>query len=390
MSRVTRWMITFVILAAWPLSASAQQQQQRGGGPTKKNKYRAGGMVQSPRYMPAVGPNGGYGGMKTRVDVLRDFDGLTSRAADRYRGYYKPSPMREMFDRQSLILPRSKMAIRLTESRGFTLERREMISLPPRVGEISERLMETAPLESAAITVPSSQPDTGAFLETKPSLYREGFRESVDGKLERAVRPTYQDYLEERLKRRAQEAYETGLSYSYSYDPLDSAHSSSALINARSHFELYRDATRDEAKPYFAIGIVSFLNGDYARAYSSLRDGILRVRTAEDLRFDKERYFKDPNYYRDVFDAASTFCAAVNDQAYTAVILSYTAFLYGDQSTALSAAEGMGKLEDPELVSAAARYRKALQEAGSAGKPSSIPAVPSSLPPTAPAGSSGN
>ncbi|QOJ02800.1 MAG: hypothetical protein HRU71_04540 [Planctomycetia bacterium] len=389
MPLMMRWVIAIAVLAAWPHSASAQHEQRAGG--TRRNNYRAGGLVQTPRYMPAVGPNGGYSGMKTRVDVLRDFDGLTSRAADRYRGYYKPSPMREILDRQSLILPRSRMAIRLTESRGFTLERRETISRPPRVGEVNERLMETAPLESAGIKVPNSQPDTtGAFLDTKPSLYREGFRESADGKLERAVRPTYQDYLEERLKRRAQEAYETGLSYSYSYDPLDSAKSSSALLNARSHFELYRDATRDEAKPYFAIGIVSFLNRDYARTYSSIRDGILRVRTADDLRFDKDRFFKDPNYYRDVFDSASTFCAAVNDRAYSAVILSYTAFLYGDQSTALSAAEGLEKLEDPDLVKVAARYRKALQEAGSAEKNSSIPAVPSSLPPTAPAGSTGN
>lgn len=388
MSFMVRWLFAIAVLAVWPLSASAQHQQRARG--SKRNQYQAGGLVQSPRYMPAVGPNGGYSGMKTRVDVLRDFDGLTSRAAERYRGYYKPSPMREMLDRQSLILPRSRMAIRLTESRGFTLERRETISRPPRVGEVNERLIQSAPLESAGIKGSGSQPDTGAFLETKPSLYREGFRESVDGKLERAVRPTYQDYLEERLKRRAHEAYETGLSYSYSYDPLDSAKSSSALINARSHFELYRDATRDEAKPYFAIGIVSFLNQDYARAYSSIRDAILRVRTADDLRFDKDRFFKDPNYYREVFDTASTFCAAVNDRAYSAVILSYTAFLYGDQSTALSAAEGLEKLEDPDLVKVAARYRKALQEAGSAGKTSSIPAVPSSLPPTAPEGSTGN
>ncbi|QDV91443.1 hypothetical protein RAS2_25420 [Phycisphaerae bacterium RAS2] len=366
--------VATALISLMPDVVSAQQ------APPKK-KLKAGGLSSRPTYMSAVGTGGTWVGMKTRIDILRDFDGLTGRASDRYRGYYRPSPMRELIDRQSLVLPRSRMGMRLAESRGFTLERKEMVTRAPRIGEISERMIESSggsngsassmPSDSLAergTGEPVSEADSASLLMGGSYLHREGFRESTDGTLERVERRTYQDFLEQRIKQRAEEAYETGLGYARLYDPLELTKSSHALITARSFFELYRDASRDKAKPYFAVGIVSFLNKDYSRAYSNLRDGILRVQTAEDLLIERDRFFKDPAYFRDLFDTASTFCSAVNDRAMTAVIISYTAFLYGDMSTSLSAADSMKGLSDPELVEAADRYRKALVEAGAGSK----------------------
>lgn len=386
--RSARWVLIVVatVLAfTLPESVSAQQAP-----PPKKRK--AGGLSSRPTYTSAVGTTGAYVGMKTRIDILRDFDGLTGRASDRYRGYYRPSPMRELIDRQSLVLPRSRMGMRLTESRGFTMERQELVTRAPRIGDVSERMMESTGAQSAAANAPGLMPtdspvtggetesiastDSASLLTGKAYLHREGFRESSEGTLERVERRTYQDILEQRLKQRAEEAYDTGLGYARLYNPLELAKSSNALITARSFFELYRDAARDKAKPYFAVGIVSFLNKDYSRAYSSLRDGILRVHTAEDLLIERDRFFKDPAYFRDLFDTASTFCSAVNDRGMTAVILSYTAFLYGDMSTSLSAADSLKTLSDPELVEAAERYRKALVEAGA--NPSDSAAVTTS------------
>lgn len=354
----------FLVAATLLCLAADQASAQSTLGRKKRN---VGAVVQRPRYVPGAA-GGNYVGMRTRLDILRQFDGLDERASDRYRGYYRPSPLRQMLDQQSLVLPRSRMGAKLSESRGFVYERRELVNPMPRIGEVNERMADSL-AESISTDVDgganSGIPgDRSATLTAEPYLRRGGFRESDDGVLEPVKLPTYQDFLEARLKQRAEEAYENGLGYSRIYDPLEMTKSADALIRSRNYFEMYRDVERDQAKPYFAIGIVSFLNKDYSRAYSSMRDGILRVHTAEDLKIEKDRFFKDSSCYRELFDSASTFCSAMNDKAFTAVVLSYTAFLYGDMGTALSSVDAMKSISDPELVEAADRYRAALIEAG--------------------------
>ncbi len=375
MSRMSLMVIAIALLCGIPNPALAQQNASKG----KKISTENGGLVR-PTYLPGAGRGGGYVGMRTRVDVLREFNGLSRRASDRYRGFYRPSPMRQLLDQHSLILPRSRMGAQMFESRGFASERREVVQRGPRIGDVNERMAEPEVSVDTPVLASPSPPGMSPVSASDLYLHREGFREADDGTLVRVERQTYQDFLEARVKKRAEDAYETGMSYARLYDPLDSTRSNNVLITARSYFELYRDAARAKAKPYFAVGIVSFLNRDYSRAYSSMRDGILRVHKADDLKIERDRIFKNQGIIRELFDSASTFCSATNDRGTTAVILSYTAFLYGDMSTALSAADVMKDTGDPELAEAADRYRKALVEAGASGSTGASPSLPSSMP----------
>jgi hypothetical protein len=375
-------------------TAPAWAQTERIKSQRHMDLVRNRGNTALPLFSSGVFSGIGYTGMKTRLDVLREFDGLTTRATDRYKNMFISSPMRQMLNDRSNLHPRSNLGKLVSDQQGYAMERAEGVDRMPRIGDINERIKEDndhrkaptdpgAPLEHQVF----SPIGIGGTLFVEPQV-----SVGPDGLIQTQRADSYQDFLERRIRQKADDAYETGLGYAQLYDPfastrlvspgagpsgtgssgasgLGTSRSSNALTMARSYFEMYRSAMREDPKGYFAVGIVSFANGDFAQSYASLRGGILLVKTADDLHPDqlqRDRFFKDPSCFRELFDRASALCAARNERDTTGVILSYFAFLYGDLPTALSAAEQLETLPDPELVAVAKTYRKALAEAGEA------------------------
>src|SRR5262249_32972840 len=121
--------------------------------------------------------------------------------------------------------------------------------------------------------------------------------------------PSYESYLEGKIRQMGDEYYQKGLEYTAKYDPLNKK--SNPLLVARSYFDLCCDADPTKPRGYLANAIVSFHNTEAQQAYRYLIEGLKRVKTAEDLNIDKSSFFKDQDDFRMMYDQATVFARAL-------------------------------------------------------------------------------
>jgi tetratricopeptide (TPR) repeat protein len=164
-----------------------------------------------------------------------------------------------------------------------------------------------------------------------------------------------------RLAKKADECFELGIAYFRNRD----------LIKARNYFERVRDLQRDRPRAFIADVFVAYDKGDYNRALLSLLRALERAETLEDLKLDRfiERLYKGDDYeekqraFKRTVESVNLFVNSRANAPLMKVLLAYYAWLNGDLSTAIAAAEIAAGSAGDQPVPQIEKFRKLLIEA---------------------------
>ncbi len=182
--------------------------------------------------------------------------------------------------------------------------------------------------------------------------------------------PSYEDRLEARLGRKADEYYRLGLFF----------FQQGKYRKAGEFFDLVRQLEPDKARGYVAGVLVSYQRRDVASAHSSLVLALdeKRSKSLSDLWVDPLRFYAKRRAFQTTFKQLSRDAESARSSTGMQLLFSYYAWLNGDMSTAIGSArtaeagleaeisrqaKARGRFVHKDRASYAKRFREMLIEA---------------------------
>ncbi len=201
--------------------------------------------------------------------------------------------MRDLMEHRNLLSPRSALAIKSTSFLG-------------------RNLVTTAEMNGGAGIPPSSTPTASSA----PNV-------------EVAPPPTKHadDLMNDSIQVRMKDYYNLGVRQFREGD----------YIGARNYFDLDADIHYDQARPFVAGLLATFKNEDYNQAYHHLITALKRAKTLDDLRIDKNAFFKNPQEFEQTLNKINLWAKSVPENASPSMMLAFFSWLNGDRATTLGA-----------------------------------------------------
>lgn len=286
-------MVCSVLMGLIP-AVESQAQATRGGGGARRTprapQYRSPTNPTPPRRSSALDSR--YFGVSTRQDQIR---ALLSATNPRYRqryslqGYKEPTMVEMMLDQRNLLGARS------TVSRDI-LRANEDFPLGESIDALGQGSLPLNYSGSVATQNQEGEGSTAGFL----------------------------DRYEAQLGLRADDYYEMGAAYFRSGD----------LTRAKNYFGMDREVHRDQARAYLADVICAVENRDMNRALASLHLALRRVKTIDDLRVEKSKFYPDTAQFDRTVNVLNVVANQSTDPVGPALLIAFYAWIDGDYATA--------------------------------------------------------
>lgn len=277
-------------------------------------------------------------GLVTRPDRIRRLLAKRFKGESEEGGLVRPerpiaNPIAREFRRHNLLRSRSVLARRVTAlvDQGNLLRGRRFVG------------------PAGAVTPPIDVPP--------------GYRPEPDPN-----RPTYADKVASRLEDKAEDYFNRGLAFCRKgLAAKDRQVRGSSLLRAQQFFELTKQIDEDRARAYAAIAIVAFAREDSNTAVANLEAALDRAHSLADIGVDWRMFYENEERFQQVFERVNGIANANPDSASASLMLAYFAWLGGELSTAITAAEFAKSATEPEAPQINDRpdlARSDLQETG--------------------------
>jgi hypothetical protein len=130
---------------------------------------------------------------------------------------------------------------------------------------------------------------------------------------------------------------------------------------AASYFDVDQDIHFDWPRPFLAGLLTAYQNQDFNQAYTFLRQGLKRAKSAEDLKLDRNAFFEDPRDFARAVNDITIWAKTQSNVPAPNAILAYYAWLNGDQATAIDAIDAALKSATvPEEAETIQKFRELL------------------------------
>ncbi|MCG8405593.1 MAG: hypothetical protein MI923_10390 [Phycisphaerales bacterium] len=164
---------------------------------------------------------------------------------------------------------------------------------------------------------------------------------------------SYTDLLVARLRKKADDYFDLGITYFREKE----------YLKSRQHFELAQQVDQDHPRTYLAKMIVSFQRGDLNIAIVSLKHGIDRAESLDDLRIDWKRFYATEQEFQRLVDSASLLANSPKVSPGVKLLLAYYTWLNGDLQTAISVAESAERQAEADRKASSTEQTNLVDEA---------------------------